>query len=60
MIQPGPQPAINEVVPAPPPEPPPGPQPKWVNEGKYNIWRTVAAAGTVAVLAGLGFAFLKK
>lgn len=56
MLQPAPMPP----PPPPPPEPPPGPQPKWVNEGKYNIWRTVAAAGTVAALAGLGFVFLKK
>jgi len=56
-------PAQAAPVTPPAPEPPPvpaGPQPRWVNEGKTNLWRTLAAVGTVAALAGLGVAFLKK
>lgn len=70
----GPQPTPNQAVvpPAPTPIPPvapapaapvveipAAPQPRWVNEGKNDLTRTLLATATVAALAGLGFALFK-
>lgn len=49
----------DPVPPAPVVEVPVGPQPRWVNEGKYDLTRTLLATATVAAIAGLGFALFK-
>lgn len=49
------QPSPPESVP-PAPE---APQPRWVNEGKYDLTRTLLATATVAAIAGLSFALFK-
>jgi hypothetical protein len=54
MIQPYPVPYQ-----APPPEPPPPPFPRWANEGKNDLTRTLLATGTVAALAIAGYAFFR-
>lgn len=57
MIQPGKYPVVN-TYPVPP-EPPPGSQPRWVNEGKNDLTRTLLATGTVAAIAAASFAFFR-
>jgi len=46
-------------APAPVAEVPVGPQPRWVNEGKNDLTRTLLATATVAAIAGLSFALFK-
>jgi len=53
-------PRLGQSNPAPTPAPAPaGPQPRWVNEGKNDLTRTLLAAATVAAIAGLSFALFK-
>jgi len=58
-------PRLGQSNPAPSPAPAPvveipvGPQPRWVNEGKYDLTRTLLATATVAAIAGLSFALFK-
>lgn len=55
MIQPAPQ----QTPPAAPPLPVAPtvapPEPRWIQEGSHNVGRTLAAVGTVAALAVIGF-----
>jgi len=46
-------------APAPAPEVPVGPQPRWVNEGKNDLTRTLLATATVAAIAAASLALFK-